>query len=528
MRRLARARGSASSALVLGALVVGAPAAAAPPPVESHPEVAIVANAASPVSLAIAEYYRHARGIPPENVIRLDLPVRDPSLRGYDHETVTRPYFVAHVRDPLRAKLEAHPQLAQITTLVLAKGIPLRVTGKPTPPETFLRDNDYASADAELAILFTGKDGAGRGPERVNPFFDSAASFVEFRAAHPDSALRFLVARLDGYADALDPETGVPRDVKALIDRARASGPPGKFLIDEDPTKATGWRVANAVFLRPAADALRSMGFALRHDATSTFVGNVRDLAGYASWGSNDEHHKAPSTYGKSGAVTYPGTFLPRSVAADLVSLSARSFAWPPEYGQSLAADLVRLGAGGVAGTSDEPALSGVARPYVLLARYASGVPAGEAFWRSVPFLGWTNVYVGDPLMTIERPASWPADLDGDGVPNDTDDCLWIANPDQRDSDGDGIGNACDPDVDGDGVVTTSFGRIGVDGSMGDLERIALAARDGRNDPRLDLDGDGKVTESDVAWAQLWVFLPPGPSGRVAWRPGERRPARAH
>jgi len=498
---------------------------------EAHPEVAILVNEASPVSLAIGERYRSARGIPPENVIRLALPVKDASLRGYDHETVTRSYFVAQVRDPLRAKLEAHPRLPALTTLVLVKGIPIRVTGGPAKPESFLRDNTYASADAELAILFSGQDGAGGGPALTNPYFDSALSFAEFRAAAPRSALRFLVARLDAYAEPTDPTSGLPRDVEALIERARArTSAAAKALVDEDPTKAPGWRVANRAFLRPAADALRAMGLPVRHDATAKFVGNLRALAGYASWGSNDEHDAGPPYYGKIGTATYPGSFAARSLATDLVSLSARSFAFPPQYGQSLVADLVHLGAAGVAGCSDEPSLAGVARPYVLLARYAAGVPAGEAYFRALPWLGWTNVYVGDPLMTVETAVSWPADLDGDGVPNESDDCVWLANADQRDTDGDGIGNLCDPDVDQDGVVTTSFGRRTLDGRIGDLERIAVAAqqarsdRDAPTDPSLDLDGDGKVTELDVAHAQLWLFQPPGPSGRVPWQPGPAAP----
>ena len=38
------------------------------------------------------------------------------------------------------------------------------------------------------------------------------------------------------------------------------------------------------------------------------------------------------------------------------------------------------------------------------------------------------------------------------GVPDSEDNCPDAPNHDQRDSDGDGIGDACDDDVDGDGV----------------------------------------------------------------------------
>ncbi|AFU98474.1 PHB depolymerase family esterase [Simiduia agarivorans] len=40
--------------------------------------------------------------------------------------------------------------------------------------------------------------------------------------------------------------------------------------------------------------------------------------------------------------------------------------------------------------------------------------------------------------------SSQPTDTDGDGVPDATDNCPAVANPDQADSDGDGTGDACD------------------------------------------------------------------------------------
>ena len=44
-------------------------------------------------------------------------------------------------------------------------------------------------------------------------------------------------------------------------------------------------------------------------------------------------------------------------------------------------------------------------------------------------------------------------DLDGDGVPDPTDNCPGIENSDQLDTDDDGSGDACDEDIDGDGVI---------------------------------------------------------------------------
>jgi aminopeptidase N len=73
------------------------------------------------------------------------------------------------------------------------------------------------------------------------------------------------------------------------------------------------------------------------------------------------------------------------------------------------------------------------------------------------------------------------ADSDGDGVPDRNDDCPRLSNPDQTDTDADGLGNACDPDDDGDGIpdvqdcapldasqgVPAEVASLGVDGAAG-------------------------------------------------------------
>jgi len=89
-------------------------------------------------------------------------------------------------------------------------------------------------------------------------------------------------------------------------------------------------------------------------------------------------------------------------------------------------------------------------------------------------------------------------DPDGDGVPSRLDNCSQVPNPDQRDSDGDGFGNLCDGDLDGDGA--TNFTDLAI-----------LRARFFGNDPDADLDGNGVVNFADLARFRALFLAPPGP-----------------
>ena len=74
--------------------------------------------------------------------------------------------------------------------------------------------------------------------------------------------------------------------------------------------------------------------------------------------------------------------------------------------------------------------------------------------WTSVPF--YFDEYPGQQLYYPDMVTSGNyEDSDGDGVPDITDNCPTVYNPDQADTDGDRIGDACDSDADGDGMPST-------------------------------------------------------------------------
>jgi hypothetical protein len=90
-------------------------------------------------------------------------------------------------------------------------------------------------------------------------------------------------------------------------------------------------------------------------------------------------------------------------------------------------------------------------------------------------------------------------DMDGDGTPDASDNCLVVANPQQLDPDLDGYGNQCDADFDQDG-----------DTDEDDFDFFSNCT----TDPVCDLDENGFIGGfGDTGIFSALFGSPPGPSG---------------
>ncbi|XP_072050278.1 uncharacterized protein [Amphiura filiformis] len=110
-------------------------------------------------------------------------------------------------------------------------------------------------------------------------------------------------------------------------------------------------------------------------------------------------------------------------------------------------------------------------------------------------------------------------DIDGDGVPNDNDTCPFTFTLNQNDTDGDGIADACDDDIDGDGIPndcdncvkvpnvdqadTDSDGLgdlcdkdIDGDGIQNDMDNCVFIRNEDQSD--LDVDNEGDSCDEDI------------------------------
>lgn len=460
-------------------------------------DLLILVRAGDPISKSIGGYYASARRVPPHRILELELPATG------ERNEIDAATFDSRIAAPIESYLGMQDKGGEISILVTTLGIPLRIGNCKKSQLPYPRDCRSVALDAVLAGLGRLSLAQGLLEENANPFFGEPRSFEQFRRDEPEARLRFLVARITGPSMPLDAQSSLPVALRRLIDRPSATSSvaaPLWQIVAGAPRASRA--AASAALFDPIAERLRPIGHRVCDGCTASTEASPPAGIVLQSGRELDAAAALPKRLAFPGLVISIGGTEDHSTGEGADSFQRFLASWLARDARAISTHI------------GDPGLSGVTRPAVQLHVWAEGRTAVEAHFNSVPHLGWLNVFVGDPLLVLTETSHAKAgDLDADGIPDERDNCLDVSNPAQRDSNSDQIGNRCDPDVNNDGRVDTSWGQSFPLDARGDLEAIALTARNGPYNPDHDLDGDDQVDEDDLALAQLWLFRSPGPSG---------------
>jgi fibronectin type 3 domain-containing protein len=153
----------------------------------------------------------------------------------------------------------------------------------------------------------------------------------------------------------------------------------------------------------------------------------------------------------------------------------------------SVALSQLGLGSGALSFVSSNSSVATVAKNGVLVDVHILDV--GEATITANK-LGDSNYSPGSASFVLNV---FDGDSDGDGIGDDVDNCVAVQNADQSNLDGDTLGDACDPDDDGDFVIDT--------GDCAPIDVQRWLNRNGFSD--VDADGIGAGLSISVCSGQV-------------------------
>jgi uncharacterized protein (TIGR03790 family) len=305
-------------------------------------DLGVVVNAADPLSVRVADYYRERRGIPARNVVRT----------RFAAGAVLSAREFARVKSEVDAQMPAHVQV-----LALAWTKPYRV--------------DCMSITSAFAFGFdAGYCAEGCRPTPYSPYFnsDSRRPFDDF-----------------GLRPAMSLAGGDFAHVRELIDRAVASdgaAPRGSAYLLETSDPARNVRTRSFGL----AKLLERQGLAVRILKADRIEGRA-DVMFYFT--------------GLPDVDAIPtNRFLPGSVADHLTSTAGVLVGGR----QMSALRWLEAGAAGSYGTVVEPCAFASKFPSVpiLMRRYLAGETLIEAYWKSLAMPS-QGLFVGEPLAAPFR-----------------------------------------------------------------------------------------------------------------------------
>ena len=404
--------------------------------------VLVIRNTNSSVSMAVADDYMTRRNVTKFLNISCNDNATDSNFNYLSFQE-----YNSQIENPIKNYLSTHPE---IDFIVLTKGIPLLLYNTPNKPyggdcgiDSRIAAIDYELNSTSSIVNISDIDYGNTfvGQAYANKFWNSTNRFNHSIFGG------YLVTRLDGYTQA-DAIALTTRSLQAEANLANGINVSGDILLDACasfgfPAGAQPYSIylnnyvsgqtinittegpygLYNVDMQEAANDLTANSIPNQFENTNTFVGNINNLKGYISWGSNDSSYIA-SNYNSLG-------FVPGALAETAVSTGARTFL-PTVGGQSLIANLVAQGVTGVKGYATEPLLVAVASPKILFNRYTIGWTLAESFYCASRLVNWMDVVIGDPICRAYANVLSTDNFDFNNkiaiYPNPASDYIFISN----------------------------------------------------------------------------------------------------
>ena len=349
-----------------------------------------------PDGIEIARYYQEARNVPEVNLVPIHVSTDEEITRPeYDRNYDTEGLYeeTSYIRQAIEQYLTNHtneegePLGDAIRYIVLTKGVPLKI--QQYDGGTYIRQADYSSVDAAIALLFQDYEIDGR---IRNPYYKADPNLsldYRFDGAHFSNSngltLSYLVTRLDGYS--MD-------DIRGMIDRAQQAGKEREeyvWLLDDDEKTYDQ--------MKGAYDRLVDMGEPVFPDPWTddkTWINRApAKVMGYTSHGI---HAGMPDGY-ISDFLQFE--YADGALFNTYESFNGYGLRSPDQSTHGQVAEFIRAGGTGGIGNVYEPYASSISHEEILYPAYAVGYPLADAAYMSLAYLDFASIVVGDPLTCI-------------------------------------------------------------------------------------------------------------------------------
>jgi|GEM_PF-1376652 len=258
---------------------------------------------------------------------------------------------------------------------------------------SYCYDVNYASVDQGISLSFQNFKTTGR---RNNPYYNVDTNFLKnshFKLNYFTNSgftLRYLVSRLDGYTVS---------DITTMIDNG----------VSADTTSSGYWILdkSQSYFADRMSSANTKLGNLNRNTIydpspyTSFITTSANPIIAYTSYGYNTGMGDGYVSNSPANANHLNFTLLPGAVFSTYESYNGYGFVAANQSTHGQLAEWEQIGGSGGIGNIYEPWSSSIADESVWMPAYAVGYPWIEAAYMSLPYFGFVQIVLGDPLMTI-------------------------------------------------------------------------------------------------------------------------------